>query len=91
MVVDGLTTDKFPYVFVKAPELLLDFEKVFCIGDTGVDFEPIADNLGIGEKLCDFGFIIAGHFRWIEIGKGPSVSFPFFKNGEPAEPRLRPF
>ena len=42
-----LAIDELPNVFIKATELVLNFQELFCIGDGRVNFQLVANDRGI--------------------------------------------
>jgi len=86
----GLAADESPEIGVKAPELFLNGEKRLRVGDRGGDLEPVPNDPRIGEQLAHFAPIVCGDSAGLKIVEGGAIAVPFFQDGLPGEPRLRP-
>jgi len=79
------------HIGTEAAELIADFEESLRIIDGGMDFQPIAYEVGIAQQFMHLFVIISGDDSRIECIKSAAVVLAFFQYGVSAKARLSCF
>src|ERR1700757_3590955 len=90
-VLNGRATHEGPDVFVEAAKFFLYFQEGLGVRHGGGDFQAVADDAGVGEKLARFLAAKTRHFYWIKSRVNYLVAGAFLQNGVPAQTCLRAF
>jgi hypothetical protein len=90
-VLKRIAINELPDVMVKAAKLFLDLPEGSSVSDGRIDFELVSYDLRINEQSGNFLLGVLGDFLDVKIVKSFSITFPFSKNGGPAQSCLRSF
>jgi hypothetical protein len=88
MVMDGPPFGELPDVGIERPELLLYFEKAFCIADRGMDLGFVTYDPSVIQEGIDLFLVIPCNLAKVEIIKCCPEIFSFMKDGFPTQPSL---
>jgi hypothetical protein len=90
-ILDRAAVNVPPKKGVQGTVALLDIECRPGVLNGRLDFQPVADDSGVGQQFPDAFLIEPGDYFNIKTFKSPAVVFSFFQNGDPAQPGLGPF
>ena len=76
--------DELPDIRIETAELRLNLEKYFGIGNSRLDFEPVADDALILEQLTYLSCIVICYTHGIKPVQGLAKVFTFFQDRHPA-------
>ncbi len=79
---------ELPEEVIEAAEFFPELEVGLGVGDSGLDFEPVADDAGVGEELFDLLWGVTGNAFGVEVVERLPVAIAFLEDGEPAESGL---
>lgn len=88
-ILHSFALDKLPNVAIKAAEALLHLQKRLGVEGGGGNFETVAHNARILQKLLVLGLVVASDDRRVKAIKGGAEVFALAQNGEPAQPGLK--
>src|SRR5438094_7070061 len=80
-----------PDVPVEAAELFLHFQETFCVGDSALDFQTIADDARVVHQTCDVGFAESRDLACVEVFERLPEILALAQDRNPAQSRLKAF
>ena len=81
---------ELPDIGVKSSIFPLRRQKRPGVANGGGDFQPVANNAGIGQQFGNLGVIIVGDFDRIKVVKSGAIGIALAKYKFPRKPGLRP-
>jgi len=88
-ILDGLAIYKLPEIFVKPAKFFCHRQTRSRIPHGCVNLQSIAHDTRIRQQLFEFGFLVAGDFRSVEIVERFAIGGALFEDRDPTEPCLR--